>query len=90
MVIRIFRGAIEFNGEATVHCEKTGVSAKIKYKAKPIFGGSWNAIEGKVLDSNGKTQYEMDGNWDSVVNIKNLRTNVSNWDWKKKKKKGKR
>jgi len=78
LVIRIFRGAVEFNGETTITCEKTGVSAKIKYKAKPIFGGSWNAIEGKVVDSNGKTQYEISGHWDSVVNLKDLRTNVSN------------
>jgi len=74
LVIRIFRGAAEFNSWAIIKCAKTGVVGKVHYKSKPLFSGSWHAIEGTVADGKGDLNYEIRGNWDSVLSISNVLT----------------
>ncbi|XP_043943182.1 oxysterol-binding protein-related protein 8-like [Protopterus annectens] len=38
----------EFGGTATITCEKSGYSAKLEFKLKPLLGGSLNQVVGKI------------------------------------------
>ena len=48
----------------------TGYKAEIEFKTKGFFSGSYNAIGGKVTDSNDKTVYEISGNWKETIYYK--------------------
>ncbi|XP_002969003.2 oxysterol-binding protein-related protein 4B isoform X1 [Selaginella moellendorffii] len=63
----------DWSGSTTVSCAETGLKATIVYKNKGFFGlhGSSRRIGGKVWDTNtGNTLYEIHGNWDQFVYLK--------------------
>jgi oxysterol-binding protein-related protein 8 len=65
--ILIGKGRLETTGELTVKCAETGYSSTIK------FSGS-NYGEGEVLNKEGKAVYQIYGNLDKQMILKNLET----------------
>lgn len=65
----------ELGDTMTVACEKTGLEASIEFKVKGMISGGYDIIEGKVVNSKTKeTLYTIDGKWNDVMNIKNVKT----------------
>jgi len=61
---------MELTGLITVVCKKTGYKADIEFKSKPLFGGEYNALTGKVMKIEGNEElYSLSGNWDGKVSI---------------------
>lgn len=66
LMIRLLRMHTELGGSINVSCEATGFAASVQFKDKPIFGGTRNAITGRVT-LHGQEIYTLDGTWDDVV-----------------------
>lgn len=68
----IFFGPLfmEIGDEATIKCEKTDLEARILFKVKGYFSGTYNAITGKITRiSTGQTLYEISGKWTDRIYI---------------------
>lgn len=87
LYIRIFRAAVEYYGHASIVCAKSGITAKMKYRAKPLIGGKWHAVEGSIIDTKtNETLHEFSGHWDSLVQFTDLKTKkVEDFDLSKRK-----
>lgn len=63
---------MELIGVITIQCNQTNCKAEIDFKAKPFFGGEYNAINGKI--KKGKdTLYTLNGKWDGRIDISNAK-----------------
>ncbi|GAA5959728.1 hypothetical protein JCM3765_000078 [Sporobolomyces pararoseus] len=63
---------LEIAGDLIISCRSTGSKAVISFKEGSSWGGasSRNKIQGKIMDSNGKTVHELVGKWDESVDRK--------------------
>lgn len=79
LYVRLLRYAAEYTGEAGVVCKKTGFISKLKYKSKPLMGGSWNVVKGKIYHESNPTEIlcSIEGRWDQQIAWTNLTTNCS-------------
>ncbi|RAR09254.1 potassium transport protein 1 [Stemphylium lycopersici] len=64
----------ELGDHAYIRCPETGLSADLEFKTKGYFSGSYNAIGGYIKDSNGKNLFELSGQWNEEMYIKDLTT----------------
>jgi hypothetical protein len=60
---------MEIGGKTSISCKKTGMTAEIEFKSKPMFGGEYNVVTGKIKKK-GHTAYTLSGKWNSVIKIK--------------------
>lgn len=61
---------LELGDSVRIECLKTGYHADINFLVKGYFTGTYNAIEGKIIEStSGKTMYNIAGKWSDVVSI---------------------
>lgn len=61
---------LELGDSVRIECAKTGYHADIDFLVKGYFTGTYNAIEGKVVDSRtGTVLYNLSGKWSDVVSI---------------------
>jgi len=69
---------MELCGDVYIKCNETQCKAEIEFKAKPFFGGEYNAIAGKI--KKGKdTVYSLSGKWDDKIFISNCKNKQSQW-----------
>jgi len=73
LVVRMLRMLTEYVGEVLISCASSGYSARITFKEKPLFGGMKNAIDGSILFNNMEIAH-LDGVWDDIIYITDLRT----------------
>jgi oxysterol-binding protein-related protein 8 len=66
---------MELGGKQKIVCEKTGLTAEIEFRTKPMFGGDYNRVRGKIEDSKGNSLYTFEGKWDSDIQLKNTQQN---------------
>ncbi|KAI4627145.1 uncharacterized protein J4E87_004487 [Alternaria ethzedia] len=64
----------ELGDHAYIRCPETGLTADLEFKTKGYFSGSYNAIGGYIKDSSGKNLYELSGQWNEEMYIKDLTT----------------
>ncbi|EDU43738.1 oxysterol binding protein [Pyrenophora tritici-repentis] len=64
----------ELGDHAYIKCPETGLSADLEFKTKGYFSGTYNAIGGYIKDANGKNLYELSGQWNEEMYIKDLTT----------------
>nr|KYP62286.1 Oxysterol-binding protein-related protein 8 [Cajanus cajan] len=75
LVLRILpvTGA-DWAGTVSVRCVETGLVAELSYRSSHSFlgiGGNHRVVKGKICDSSSlKLLFEVDGHWDSTVNLK--------------------
>ncbi|XP_022987409.1 oxysterol-binding protein-related protein 4C-like [Cucurbita maxima] len=65
----------EWSGTIRIVCQDSGLEAELRFKGLSFFGFGGNArsIKGKILDrSSSKTLYEINGQWDRNVTVKNM------------------
>jgi len=62
----------ELGDHAYIRCPETGLTADLEFKTKGYFSGSYNAIGGYIKDSSGKNLYELSGQWNEEMYIKDL------------------
>eukprot|EP01112_Ceratiomyxa_fruticulosa_P020050 TRINITY_DN6722_c0_g1_i1.p1 TRINITY_DN6722_c0_g1~~TRINITY_DN6722_c0_g1_i1.p1 ORF type:complete len:435 (-),score=84.60 TRINITY_DN6722_c0_g1_i1:200-1504(-) len=72
---------MEMCGVVTITCPKTGIKSEVDFKAKPFWGGEYNAIVGKIKNSRGDTLYNISGLWDEQITITNTKTKQSTVLW---------
>jgi hypothetical protein len=60
---------MEIGGKTSISCKKTGMSTEIEFKSKPMFGGEYNIVTGKIKKK-GHTVYTISGKWNNVLKIK--------------------
>jgi len=72
---------MEMCGTVNINCAKTGLKTEIEFKAKPFWGGEYNVISGKIKNKASETLYNINGKWDSVINIVSSKTKVSSVLW---------
>jgi len=74
---------MELVGTVHVRCRKTGYSAEIEFRQKPVFGGDYNALQGKIFHRNtpNNALYQIQGKWDSRIEIVDTRTHESSIFW---------
>lgn len=61
----------ELGDQMVVKCEKLNLEAKIEFKVKGLISGTYDAIEGKVIDSStGDCLYTISGKWNDIMYIK--------------------
>lgn len=63
-------------GDVRIRCEETNLEAELCYKGGSLFGrrGSYRSVKGRIFDSLSlKTIYEIDGNWDRTVQVKDIK-----------------
>lgn len=65
LMIRLLRMHTELGGNLNLTSD-TGFAANIQFKDKPIFGGSKNAIAGKITQD-GREIFTVEGIWDEVT-----------------------
>lgn len=65
---------IELGDHMIIKCPSTGYSIDIEFKTKGFISGTYDAIEGTVIDEDGDKLYEITGKWNDVMYIKNLNT----------------
>ncbi|KAL2338677.1 hypothetical protein Fmac_013123 [Flemingia macrophylla] len=67
---------IDWVGNVNIRCLETGLVAEISYNSSHSFlgfGGNRKLIKGKILDSSSfKVLYEVDGQWDKTVKMKDM------------------
>jgi len=71
---------MELSGNVAIQCRKTGYSAEIDFKSKPMFGGEYNALSGKIL-CNKEKLYTLQGKWDSRIELIDAKTNAVKTLW---------
>ncbi|CAE7032030.1 hypothetical protein CFE70_004526 [Pyrenophora teres f. teres 0-1] len=64
----------ELGDHAYIKCPETGLSADLEFKTKGYFSGTYNAIGGYIKDANGKNIFELSGQWNEEMYIKDLTT----------------
>ncbi|EAL71173.1 oxysterol binding family protein, member 4 [Dictyostelium discoideum AX4] len=80
----------EIVGNSTISCKQTNIKVEMDFKAKPMFGGEYNVVCGKIKKGN-ETTHTFNGKWDKKVEItlssssssskkKNGSTNDILWD----------
>ena len=62
----------ELGDHAYIRCPETGLTADLEFKTKGYFSGTYNAIGGYIKDSSGKNLYELSGQWNEEMYIKDL------------------
>jgi hypothetical protein len=62
----------ELGDHAYIRCPETGLSADLEFKTKGYFSGTYNAIGGYIKDANGKNLFELSGQWNEEMYIKDL------------------
>ncbi|ESO08840.1 hypothetical protein HELRODRAFT_168751 [Helobdella robusta] len=76
---------MEFGGEVSIQCEKTGYKADIEFKLKPFLGlvggEASNRIVGKIKLGD-ETLSSIDGHWDNEITIKDKKTGTTELFWK--------
>lgn len=65
---------IELGDHMLIKCPTNGYSIDIEFKTKGFISGTYDAIEGTVVDKNGKELYLISGKWNGVLEIKDLKT----------------
>jgi len=65
LMIRLLRMHTELGGTMDLSSD-TGFAAHIQFKDKPIFGGSKNAVAGRIT-LNGREIFQIEGIWDDVI-----------------------
>ncbi|EUC50843.1 hypothetical protein COCMIDRAFT_32037 [Bipolaris oryzae ATCC 44560] len=64
----------ELGDHAYIRCPETGLSADLEFKTKGYFSGTYNAIGGFIKDASGKNLFELSGQWNEEMYIKDLTT----------------
>lgn len=65
----------ELGDQMVVKCPTNGYEATIEFKVKGIISGTYDAIEGKILNLNtGEMYYTLGGKWNDIMDIKDVRT----------------
>ncbi|KAH9620258.1 hypothetical protein KSS87_011352 [Heliosperma pusillum] len=81
LLIRLLpKPGVEWVGNVNIKCQETGLEAELSYKGSSFFGfgASNRMIRGKIMElSSSKTLYDISGNWDRTVQIKDA-TNGKN------------
>lgn len=72
---------MELVGNVFVSCQKTGYKAQIEFKAKPFFGGEYNVICGCIKNGQDEKLYQINGKWDTKIEITNLKTKENKILW---------
>jgi hypothetical protein len=67
----------ELGDHAYIRCPETGLTADLEFKTKGYFSGTYNAIGGFIKDSAGKNLFELSGQWNEEMYIKDLTVGVS-------------
>jgi len=67
---------MELTGQVTISCKKTGYYAEIDFKSKPMFGGEYNTLSGKICKWD-KVLYFISGKWDGKMMIEATETSNS-------------
>lgn len=67
----------ELGDHAYIRCPETGLNADLEFKTKGYFSGTYNAIGGYIKDANGKNLYELSGQWNEEMYIKDLTVGIS-------------
>ncbi len=60
---------MEYGGKSHIVCKETGYSAEIDFKLKPMFGGEYNNVVGKIKKK-GTTIFTIRGKWNDKYYIK--------------------
>lgn len=64
----------ELGDQMIVKCPKNNLEAVIEFKVKGLIGGTYDAIEGKILNlTTGEVFYTLSGKWNDVIEIKDVR-----------------
>lgn len=69
---------IELGDHMIIKCASTGYSIDIDFKTKGFISGTYDAIEGTIVNKNGDKFYEITGKWNDIMYIKNIATGVKN------------
>ncbi|XP_050373750.1 oxysterol-binding protein-related protein 4B [Argentina anserina] len=67
--------SVNWVGEHRIRCQKTGLEAELHYGSSSYFGlrGNPRSVKGKIFDSSSlKLLYEIDGQWDRTVKLKDV------------------
>lgn len=65
----------ELGDNMIVKCPKLNLQAKIEFKVKGMISGVYDAIEGRISNTEtGEHLYSISGKWNDVMEIKNLKT----------------
>lgn len=65
----------ELGDQMVVKCPKTKLEAVIEFKVKGIISGTYDSIDGKILNlETGEVYYTLSGKWNDVMEIKNVKT----------------
>lgn len=67
----------EWSGDVMIECKQSGLRATLCYKGKSLLGlkGSSTRIIGRIgHSSNGRDLYELEGNWDQIIRLKEMST----------------
>eukprot|EP01117_Protostelium_nocturnum_P007035 TRINITY_DN2520_c0_g1_i2.p1 TRINITY_DN2520_c0_g1~~TRINITY_DN2520_c0_g1_i2.p1 ORF type:complete len:441 (+),score=178.42 TRINITY_DN2520_c0_g1_i2:211-1533(+) len=61
---------MELGGIVTITCKQSGWRAELDFRLKPMFGGDYNTILGKIKDINtGNVVYQLTGRWDQRIDM---------------------
>ncbi|XP_043943191.1 oxysterol-binding protein-related protein 8-like [Protopterus annectens] len=71
----------EFGGTAAITCEKSGYSANLEFKLKPLIGGSLNQVVGKIK-MRSEVLSTVKGHWDREVIVRDKKTGSVETLWK--------
>uniref|UniRef100_A0A2N9F350 Oxysterol-binding protein n=1 Tax=Fagus sylvatica TaxID=28930 RepID=A0A2N9F350_FAGSY len=76
LLIRFFPvPGTDWVGNVRIQCQESGLEAELHYKYNSFLGrrGNHRSIKGKVFESSSlKTLYEIDGQWDRIVRMKDI------------------
>jgi hypothetical protein len=76
LLIRFFPvPGTDWVGNVRIQCQESGLEAELNYKYNSFLGlrGNHRSIKGKVFESSSlKTLYEIDGQWDRIVRMKDI------------------
>eukprot|EP01111_Echinosteliopsis_oligospora_P003642 TRINITY_DN1571_c0_g1_i1.p1 TRINITY_DN1571_c0_g1~~TRINITY_DN1571_c0_g1_i1.p1 ORF type:complete len:431 (+),score=100.70 TRINITY_DN1571_c0_g1_i1:292-1584(+) len=60
---------MEMCGVVKIECPQTGLRSEIEFKAKPLWGGEYNCVSGKIRNTKKATLYTITGKWDGKLDI---------------------
>lgn len=68
---------LELGDVVVIECAKTGFRAEIEFHVKGYFTGTYNAISGRVINTNtGMLLYTLTGTWSGSISISSATTDV--------------
>jgi len=76
LYFRFLSWRCEWSGKLQLSCPSTGYECLLHFKKKKMIGGSWDQVEGEIIESkSSKSIYKINGIWSKTISVVDSNSN---------------